>query len=165
MDGDDRLLIHERIADWEWFLKVYAVRRVITDAPLRDADGAPFFLAFMGDPDVADAGAEVLRPLAVNGHMLFTYRFVNWPLGMVVLRPDVTKGEGLRLLTEREGIERSAVTAIGDWRNDVTMIDWAGTGVAMPRSAPEVMEVADVVLPTSCEEDGVAEYLEELLGV
>jgi hydroxymethylpyrimidine pyrophosphatase-like HAD family hydrolase len=34
----------------------------------------------------------------------------------------------------------------------------------MPRSAPEVMEVADLVLPTGCEDDGVAEYLEELLG-
>jgi hypothetical protein len=164
VDGADRLVIHEHLADWEWFLKVYARRRALSAAPLDDADGDPFFLAFMGDPEAMRAGEEAIRPLARNGLMLFTYEFVNWPLGMVVLRPQVTKGDALELVAGRAGISRADVTAVGDWRNDVTMIDWAGTGAAMPRSAPEVMEVADLVLPTGCEDDGVAEYLEELLG-
>ena len=95
--------------------------------------------------------------------MLFHYRFLHYELAMIVLRPRITKGDSLERVAGNLGIPREAVTAIGDWRNDAAMIRWAGTGVAMPRSAPEVMEVADLVLPTGCEEDGVEEYIEELL--
>ena len=165
VDGADRLLIHEDLSEWEWFLGVYARRRALSAVPLDDADGDPFFLAMMGDPDAVLAGEEAIGTLAGNGLMLFTYRFLHYELGMVVLRPQVTKGDALELVAGRAGIPQAEVTAIGDWRNDVTMIRWAGTGVAMRQSAPEVMEVADVVLPTGCEDDGVAEYIEELLGV
>jgi hydroxymethylpyrimidine pyrophosphatase-like HAD family hydrolase len=43
------------------------------------------------------------------------------------------------------------------------MLIWAGTGVAMANSAPEIFAVADV-LTTSNDEEGVAKVLEKWLS-
>ncbi len=45
--------------------------------------------------------------------------------------------------------------ACGDGRNDVTMIAYAGMGVAMANACGEVKGVADYIT-ASCDEDGVA---------
>ena len=42
------------------------------------------------------------------------------------------------------------------------MFDLAGTSVAMKNAQPEVKYLADIVLPHTNDEDGVAKYLEEL---
>ncbi len=53
---------------------------------------------------------------------------------------------------------------MGDWKNDLAMIRYAGTGVAMPVSDPMVTAAADIVLPSGPEEDGIAEWIEEMMG-
>ena len=45
--------------------------------------------------------------------------------------------------------------AIGDGRNDIEMLRWAGRGVAMGQAPLEVQEAADVVTET-VRNDGVA---------
>ena len=49
--------------------------------------------------------------------------------------------------------------AIGDGRNDVEMLQWAGRGVAMGQAPLEVQEAADDVTATVLE-DGVAHELD-----
>ena len=46
--------------------------------------------------------------------------------------------------------------ACGDEANDLSMIAWAGLGVAMQNAVPEVKEVAEVVTPMTNDEDAVA---------
>ena len=51
---------------------------------------------------------------------------------------------------------KSQVMACGDEANDLSMIAWAGLGVAMQNAVPEVKEVAEVVTPMTNDEDAVA---------
>jgi hydroxymethylpyrimidine pyrophosphatase-like HAD family hydrolase len=52
--------------------------------------------------------------------------------------------------------------AIGDSRNDVPMLRWAGVGVAMANALPEVIEAAPFVT-TSNDDDGVARAIERFV--
>jgi 5-amino-6-(5-phospho-D-ribitylamino)uracil phosphatase len=80
----------------------------------------------------------------------------------MIMNPLGTKGEALRTLCERWGIPREQVMAAGDNYNDLSMIEWAGFGVAMGWAVPEVRERADYV--TSKDEvTGVAEAIRYLL--
>ena len=48
--------------------------------------------------------------------------------------------------------------AFGDAENDITMLKYAGIGVAMDNATPEVKAIADEVT-LSNDEDGIAESL------
>ena len=67
----------------------------------------------------------------------------------------VTKASGLESVASRLGVARSKVLAIGDGRNDLEMLRWAGRGVAMGNAPIEVQDAADDVTET-VERDGVA---------
>lgn len=57
------------------------------------------------------------------------------------------KASALRFLCDRCGIAQSEVVAVGDGRNDESMIEWAGLGVAVEGSPPEVIAAADRTIP------------------
>ncbi len=73
--------------------------------------------------------------------------------------PGVTKGAGLARLAAELGIARADVLAVGDMPNDLSMLRWAGHGVAMANSHPAVLEAADEIT-TDNSEDGLACVLE-----
>ena len=77
--------------------------------------------------------------------------------------PGVGKGAVLAQLADRLGVGPGEAVAFGDGPNDVTMLAWAGLGVAMAGAAPELLAVADRVAGTN-DDDGVAQVLEELFG-
>lgn len=72
----------------------------------------------------------------------------------------VSKGTALRQLGEWLKIPREQIIAVGDSYNDLTMLDYAGLGVAMGNAAPDVKAVAGHITAT-CDEDGVAQVIEE----
>ena len=74
----------------------------------------------------------------------------------------VTKAFALERLCQRLGIEASEVVAVGDMPNDLAMLRWAGTAVAVANAAQEVLEAADEVTASNVE-DGVAQLLERIL--
>lgn len=76
-----------------------------------------------------------------------------------VSAPGVDKATTLELLCDERGITADEVVAFGDARNDLPMLVWAGTGVAMGDAHPAVIEAADAVCPTNAD-DGVADWLE-----
>ena len=57
------------------------------------------------------------------------------------------KASALRFLCERFGVSQAEVVAVGDGRNDTSMIEWAGLGVAIDGSPPEVIAAADRTIP------------------
>jgi hydroxymethylpyrimidine pyrophosphatase-like HAD family hydrolase len=75
----------------------------------------------------------------------------------------VTKAYALERLCRRLGIDASEVVAVGDMPNDLAMLGWAGTGVAVANAAPEVLDAADEVTAANTE-DGVALLLERILA-
>lgn len=78
-----------------------------------------------------------------------------------VTAAGVTKASGLERLAARLKVPREAIIAFGDSDNDREMLQYAGLGVAMGTAPDAVKAVADRVT-ASCDEDGVAQVLEEL---
>ena len=76
----------------------------------------------------------------------------------------IDKAASLDWLKERMGIDRDEIVAMGDGYNDISMIEYAGLGVAMANATQEVKEKADFVT-LSNEEDGVAYVIEEVLNI
>lgn len=68
----------------------------------------------------------------------------------------VHKANGLAKLIGHLGINQSEVMACGDEGNDLSMIEWAGMGVAMANATEEIKSAANVVLPRTNDEDGIA---------
>ncbi len=71
---------------------------------------------------------------------------------------DATKGEALRFLCGYLGIDIRDAMAFGDNSNDLTMLQYAGMGVAMANADPEEREAADYITDTN-DNDGVAKAL------
>lgn len=73
----------------------------------------------------------------------------------------VSKASALQELCERWGISSGSVAAVGDARNDLPMLTWAGTALCPSNAAEPVRSVVDRVLESN-DDDAVARYLEEL---
>ena len=57
------------------------------------------------------------------------------------------KANALAFLCKRMGIPQGQSVAVGDGRNDVSMLAWAGLGIAVEKSDPEVIAAADRTIP------------------
>jgi Cof subfamily protein (haloacid dehalogenase superfamily) len=90
--------------------------------------------------------------------------FVGYTAWLDLAPEGVTKASALADICADLGIDRADVLAIGDGRNDIEMIEWAGRGVAMGQSPDELKQVADAVTLT-LEEDGAAVELAESVGL
>ena len=75
----------------------------------------------------------------------------------------VTKAYALERLCDRLGIDASEVVAVGDMPNDLAMLRWAGTAVAVANATQEVLDAVDEVTAANVE-DGVAQLLERILA-
>ncbi|HCO18162.1 MAG TPA: Cof-type HAD-IIB family hydrolase [Tissierellales bacterium] len=84
----------------------------------------------------------------------------SWRDNLEVMDRGVSKGSAVKLLCERLGITADEVMAIGDNENDLSMIKFAGVGVAMGNAEDIVKEQADFIT-SSNEEDGVALAIEK----
>ena len=72
------------------------------------------------------------------------------------------KGNALKYLAERLGIPQSQTVAIGDSPNDVSMLEWAGLGIAVGDAPAEVRASADWVIDHGAE-DSFQEAIARLL--
>jgi Cof subfamily protein (haloacid dehalogenase superfamily) len=78
---------------------------------------------------------------------------------LTLLHPEGDKAHALKKVMEYLERDLQEVTVFGDSINDIGMFSLAGTSVAVANALDEVKAVADVVLPHSNDEDGVAKYL------
>lgn len=72
----------------------------------------------------------------------------------------ITKAVGLEKLAEYLGIKQEEIMACGDGDNDLTMIEYAGLGVAMENGIDEVKEIAQFITK-DCDEAGIAHAIEK----
>ncbi|MBT8227033.1 MAG: HAD hydrolase family protein [Dactylosporangium sp.] len=78
--------------------------------------------------------------------------------------PGVDKATGLAVVGAALGVDPDDVLAFGDMPNDLPMLRWAGFGrIAVANAHPLVHAMADAVTASN-DADGVAAYLERLLG-
>lgn len=123
---------------------------IITD--LEDIVGEPVSRVIIRDPD---ATAEDFVGLAEKLGLHSIGYVVGWTAWLDLSPQGVHKASGLQHVAGELGVEASDVLAIGDGRNDIEMLRWAGRGVAMGQAVDEVREVADHVTGTVYD-DGAA---------
>lgn len=112
----------------------------------------PVSRVIIRDPEAtAEDFVATAERLGLHG----TNYVVGWTAWLDLSPVGVHKASGLEEVCRRLGVDRSDVLAIGDGRNDVEMLRWAGRGVAMGQAVEEVRAAADDVTGTVYD-DGVA---------
>ncbi|WP_226666560.1 Cof-type HAD-IIB family hydrolase [Metabacillus litoralis] len=84
------------------------------------------------------------------------------PFFLEFTEKGVTKGTSLDQLIKSCDIKREEVIAIGDSYNDLSMIEFAGLGVAMGNAPEDIKKIANFVTDTNMN-DGVAKVVEEFI--
>ncbi len=133
---------------------------VIVEPNLAAAAAAtpPTKLLFVAQPEIVERELLRLAPRfsgvlsALRSHVSFGE----------LTAPGISKGAALERLAQQMGIAREEVVAIGDQENDVSMIKWAGLGLAMANGIPEAHAAAAAVVPP-VSEGGVAWAIEKYL--
>jgi Cof subfamily protein (haloacid dehalogenase superfamily) len=120
---------------------------------------APTFIRFLGADSVNAMTAEF-------GDWPLNFRYETWGdfYECAVLNREAGKKNALQRLCADFQIPPERVLAIGDSRNDVPMLRWAGIGVAMGNALPEVKESVRYVTAANTE-DGVALAIERFAGI
>jgi len=106
------------------------------------------------DPDSSDA--EFVRLAERIGLHGVSY-FVGWSAWLDIAPAGVNKATALAEVVAGLGCDASGVLAIGDGRNDIEMLAWAGRGVALGDGCPEAQAAADHVTAPFADGGTVAE--------
>lgn len=115
---------------------------------------APTFIRFLGQESVEAMQHEF-------GDLPLHFKIEHWMdfVECAVTNRDATKQRALARLCADFQVPAERVMAIGDSRNDVPMLRWAGLGIAMGNALPEVRQSVRYVTAAN-DEDGVALALE-----
>ena len=128
------------------------VIRVVSDAELAPE---PVTRLIIRDPDQSEADfVELAERLGLHG---VSY-FVGWTAWLDIAPEGVDKSTGLKVALAHYDLQAADLLAIGDGRNDIEMLVYAGLGIAMGLSPDEVKAAADEVTK-SVQDDGVAAAL------
>ena len=131
----------EAVGDLARFLEEEPIKLLIVDEPPRIQEVLTYFKNKFGD----NLQISTSKP----NYLEFTHR-------------EATKGNALALLGNMMQIPREKIIAIGDSFNDITMLDYAGLGVAMGNAPDPVKAHADYITSDS-DMDGVADLIDRFL--
>ena len=91
-------------------------------------------------------------------------RLPRWhPLFTDIVAAGNSKAAGMDAVCRRFGIDRADTIAFGDGANDIEMLQWAGTGIAMGNAAQQVKDAADMVT-ASVDDEGIEQAINMLLA-
>lgn len=116
----------------------------------------PVSRVIVRDPQAtADDFVALAARLGLHG----TDYVVGWTAWLDLSPVGVSKASGLAIVAEALGVDRADVLAIGDGRNDIEMLRWAGRGVAMGQAVQEVLDAADHVTETVFDDGAAVEMM------
>lgn len=110
------------------------------------------------DPDIVEKIRERFldSPFREKYNMLQTYKFYY-----EMFNKSASKGTALKKICQIYGISLKNVIAVGDNENDISMLDAAGTAVAVANAHDEVKSHADIIT-CSNEEGAIADLISRL---
>lgn len=116
-------------------------------------------LLFIAEPDqILSATAELQKNPALQ-----TTSLVNSePDYLEFLPGGINKGLGLQKLAAHLDIPPAHIAAIGDWYNDLEMLQWVGYPACVSNAAPEILQISQYKLPTN-DEAGVSTFLNAII--
>lgn len=138
---DGELMADQHVVDWDELVAHDSTR-----------------VTFRSPSGTAEEFVELAERIGLHG--------VNYAVGFTAwldINPDgVSKASALEEVRRELGVGSGETLAVGDQRNDLEMLGWAGRSVAMGQAPVEVQDAADDVTKT-VEDDGLALVLEDLL--
>ncbi len=125
-------------------------------AEVEELVAGPVSRVIIRDPQAtAEDFVELAAGLGLHG----TDYVVGWTAWLDLTPVGVSKASGVERVCRALGLTAADVLAVGDGRNDIEMLQWAGRGVAMGQAVEEVRAVADHVT-ADVYDDGAAVELE-----
>ena len=76
-----------------------------------------------------------------------------------IVRKNVNKKTGLKMLAKHLNVKKDEVLVFGDWYNDRDLFQFGGTNIALENAVDELKDMADYVTEKTNDEDGVAHFL------
>ncbi|MDX6280120.1 MAG: hypothetical protein QOH03_1191 [Kribbellaceae bacterium] len=126
--------------------------RVVSDAELAPGHVTRLIIR---DPEASEADfIELAERLGLHG---VSYA-VGWTAWLDIAPEGVDKSTGLKVALAQYGLEAEDLLALGDGRNDIEMLVYAGLGIAMG-SAPDEVKLKAGEVTKSVSDDGVAAVL------
>ncbi len=134
------------------------------------------FMELEFDPNFAESITEDVPKCLLHGEpeviseleVILSERFGNElgifksePFFLEIVPKTVDKAQSLERLLKTLGFSTDECIAFGDGFNDITMIRYAGLGIAMNNASDTVKREADYVTGSN-DEDGIANLLEEM---
>lgn len=104
---------------------------------------------------IKDAKTELCQ---YGGLEVVSSRYNNFE----VMNKGVSKGKAVEILASYYNLKREEIICIGDSENDLSMIKYAGLGVAMSNGDDIVKETAKYITDSN-NEDGVAKVIEKFV--
>jgi Cof subfamily protein (haloacid dehalogenase superfamily) len=154
----DEYIVSEDIAN-----EYVAYEARLNKMPLMQVENFLDVITFPEPKCLIVGNPEILKDLEVEmreklQNCMSVYR--SEPFFLELLPLGIDKAKCLEKLLERMQIDRKNVIACGDGFNDLSMIEFAGLGVAMANAQQVVKNAADYIT-LSNEEDGVAAVVEK----
>lgn len=86
----------------------------------------------------------------------------SWNNNFEIMKSGTSKGKAVEMLAKILKIKREEIICIGDSENDLSMIKYAGLGVAMGNGTNLIKKECDYITLTN-EENGVAKVIEKFI--
>lgn len=156
---DDYIVTGTRIDDYMQYearLNYMTLRHVKDFKTFVDFDMVKCLMT--AEPDIAAVCEEELK--AMLGPKLNVFR--SEPYFIEVTANGVDKAETISYLIDRLGISRDNLICCGDGFNDLTMVKYAGIGVAMGNAQQIVKDNADYITK-SCDDDGIVDVINKFI--
>lgn len=133
----------------------------INGISLREVEDFPNYVRFPVNKCLLTGEPEHMAEVEVKlkerfGNFLNIYR--SEPFFVEVMPQNIDKAYSLGRLLKHLGLERTQMIACGDGFNDLSMIKYAGLGVAMENAQKQVKEAADYITKSN-DEDGIEKVI------
>ncbi len=170
--AEDAIVHDERGADYlpyvrTWSTDLRYAHRVTEHALWDSKDGMTAVVALGREASIGRTVADIQRDQTESMQVaMFPFRRDGEHWGMVARAAGGTKGTALEWIASHYGCDVSETVCIGDWLNDIAMLEAAGRSFAMGQAPAEVKSAATDVLDKSIEGGGgIAEAIEKAFGV
>ena len=86
----------------------------------------------------------------------------SMPTAYEFMAKGSNKGKALKILADHLGVKQEETLAVGNALNDLEMLEFAGTGIAMKNSDPDLLSVWDNVSKYTNNQEGVYGIIEDI---
>lgn len=173
--GDDTIVLDARGEPYLQYMKTWSedVRIVddVTEDALFTGGGATAIVALAAEEDILAISEQVHAACDASGAarmQVATFSLSRFGAmhALLARAETATKGTALAWLAEHHGLRLDQTVCVGDWWNDVSMLEVAGCSFAMGHAPDEVKAKATRILSETSERGGgIATIARELFGV